>query len=145
MKLMFTLFTYVYSSLSIYTHVYSWLLMPIPVYLCLCMFTHAYPFLLMFTILFTLANLCFLWSRTFEFDNLNNCDNFYYCVHHVYHVYSAVLIVLGIMVLYHDTYGDFTPIINYFANSLGIICSSTLNKKYLRNIETLGFLVAPLL
>ena len=41
--------------------------------------------------------------RTLEFDNLNNCDNFY---DYVYNVYSIVLLVFGIMVLYHDTYGE---------------------------------------
>ena len=104
-------FIHLYSCLLLVTHAYT---MFTTVCLCLCMFTHVYPFLLMFTILFTLVNLCFLWSRTFEFDSLNNCDNFYYCVHHVYHVYSAVLIVLGIMVLYHDTYGDLIGTQSYF-------------------------------
>ena len=98
------MFTQVYPFILMFTPGYSCLYLFTHVYYCLCMFTHVYPFLLMFTILFTLVNLCFLWSRTFEFDKLNNCDNFYYCVHHIYHVYSAVLIVLGIMVLYHDTY-----------------------------------------
>lgn len=73
-------FIHLYSCLLLVTHAYTCLPMFTTVYLCLCMFTHVYPFLLMFTILFTLVNLCFLWSCTFEFDNLNNCDNFYYCV-----------------------------------------------------------------
>ena len=101
---MFTHVIHLYLCLPLVTHAYSCLPMFTTVYLRLYMFTHAcYPSLPMFTALFTLVNLCFPWSRTFELDNLSNCDNFYYCVHHVY---STVIIVLGIMDLYHDTYGE---------------------------------------